>query len=204
MAFVVMRRLLLLVWLFGCGTAFAEQNEIGLTLGGLFPQDRGTIPNTIHLGGGTALQANYGHRLMSGRVALYGEVHFLANPQRLVGSGNPLSTRDIATIYVTPGIRVKFAPMRSFSPYLAVGGGYAVYEQSILQMDGRPNTAPRDIHRVAFDFGAGVDTSLWRWIGLRSEVRDFYTGSPAYNLPGLGGGQHNVVAGGGFVLKWGE
>jgi hypothetical protein len=82
--------------------------------------------------------------------------------------------------------------------------GYAVYEQGVLQIDGRPNPAPRDIHRGAFDFGAGVDTSLWRWIGLRGEVRDFYTGSPAYNLPGLGGGQHNVVAGGGFVLKWGE
>src|SRR5262245_34224932 len=121
-----MRRLLL-VLLFCCGPAFAEKHEIGLTLGGLFPQDRGTIPNSVRLGGGTALQANYGHRLINGRVALYGEVHFLANPQRLVGSGNPVSTRDIATIYVTPGIRVKFAPTRSFSPYLAVGGRYAVY-----------------------------------------------------------------------------
>ena len=54
------------------------------------------------------------------------------------------------------------------------------------------------------DFGGGVGTRLWRWIGLRFEIRDFYTGSPAYNLPNLGGGQHNVVAGGGFVLKWGE
>jgi Outer membrane protein beta-barrel domain len=204
MALVGMRRLLLLVFLFGCRPAFAAEHEIGLTLGGLFPQDRGTIPNTVRLSGGTAFQANYGRRLISGRAALYGEVHFLANPQRLVGSGNPVSTRDIATIYVTPGIRVKFAPTRSFSPYVAVGGGYAVYEQSILQIDGRPNPAPREIHRGAFDFGAGVDTSLWRWIGLRIEVRDFYTGSPAYNLPNLGGGQHNVVAGGGFVLKWGE
>jgi len=199
-----MRRILLLLFVFGCGPAFAEQHEIGLTLGGLFPQDRGTIPNTIHLGGGTALQANYGYRLISGRVALYGEVHFLANPQRLVGSGNPVSTRDIATIYVTPGLRLKFAPTRSFSPYVAVGGGYAVYEQSVLQIDGRPNPSPRDINRGAFDFGAGVDTSLWRWIGLRGEIRDFYTGSPAYNLPNLDGWQHNVVAGGGLVLKWGE
>src|SRR5262249_60746830 len=140
MAFVRMRRLLLLVLLFGCGPAFAEQHEIGLTLGGLFPQDRGTIPNTVRLGGGTALQANYGHRLIGGRVALYGEVHFLANPQRLVGSGNPVSTRDIATIYVTPGIRVKFAPTRSFSPYLAGGGGVAVYEQRVLAVDVRPNS----------------------------------------------------------------
>src|SRR5262249_610335 len=88
MALFGMRRLLLLIVLFGCRPGFAEKHEIGLTLGGLFPQDRGTIPNTVRLGSGTALQANYGHRLISGLVALYGEVHFLANPQRLVGSGN--------------------------------------------------------------------------------------------------------------------
>jgi len=173
-------------------------------LGGLFPGDRGTAPNTVRLGGGTAMQANYGHRLIAGRAAVYGEVHFLANPQRIVGSGNPASTRDVATIYVTPGIRVKFAPARPVSAYVAVGGGWAVYEQSLLRIDGAPNQAPRDIHRGAFDFGGGVDTKLWRWLGLRAEIRDFYTGSPAYNLPNLGGGQHNVVAGGGFVLKWGE
>ena len=40
--------------------------------------------------------------------------------------------------------------------------------------------------------------------GARGEIRDFYTESPAHNLPGITGGQHNVVAGGGFVLKWGE
>ena len=70
MALIGMRRLLLLVLLFGCRPAFAAQQEIGLTLGGLFPQDRGTIPNTVRLSGGTALQANYGHLLISGRAAL--------------------------------------------------------------------------------------------------------------------------------------
>jgi hypothetical protein len=64
MALAGMRRLLLFVLLFGCSPAFAEQHEIGLTLGGLFAQDRGTIPNTVRLGSGTALQANYGHRLI--------------------------------------------------------------------------------------------------------------------------------------------
>jgi hypothetical protein len=47
-----------------------------------------------------------------------------------------------------------------------------------------------------------VDVRVWRWIALRGEIRDFYAGSPSYNLPGLGGGQHNLVAGGGFVLRF--
>src|SRR5437867_12252192 len=89
MALIGMRRLLLSVFMGACRPVFAEQHEIGLTLGGLLPQDRGTIPNSVRLGGGTALQANYDHRLISGRAAVFAEVHFLANPQRLVGSRNP-------------------------------------------------------------------------------------------------------------------
>jgi len=42
-----------------------------------------------------------------------------------------------------------------------------VYEQSLLTLGGAPNPASRLVHRGAFDFGGGVDTKLWRWIGLR-------------------------------------
>ncbi len=185
---------------------FAQKHELGLTLGGLLSQDRGTPPTDAHLSGGTALQANYGYRFWSNdRVALLGEVHFLANGQRKISSSNPAATRDVATAYVTPGIRVKFAPNAAVAPYFAIGGGYALYEQSFFQQNGAGNPAQRFLHRGAFDFGGGIDVKFWRWIGLRAEVRDFYTGSPAFNLPtGPRGGQHNVVAGGGFVLKWGQ
>ena len=199
-----MRKLFLLVFLFLSQRALAQQHEVGLTLGGLFPQDRGIVPNTVRLSGGTALQANYGYRLIGGRTALYGEVHLLANAQRVVGSGNPAATRDVATLYVTPGVRVKFATDALVSPYVAVGGGYALYEQSFFRIDSGPNRAPRELHRGALDFGGGADVKFWRWIGLRAEIRDFYSGSPAYNIPAITGGQHNVVAGGGFVLKWGQ
>jgi opacity protein-like surface antigen len=184
--------------------ALGQTHEIGLTLGGLFPQDRETIPDRVRLNGGTAWQGNYGHQLIDGALKLYGEVHFLGNFQRRVESTNGASTRDVATIYLTPGVRLKFLPTRSVTPYVAAGVGVAFYQQSLLQMNGQPNPASRDIHRSAFDFGAGVDTGLWRWIGLRGEIRDFYSGSPAYNLPDLPAWQHNVVAGGGFVLKWGN
>ena len=200
-----MRKQFLLILFLVSQPAFAQNHEIGLTLGGLFPQARGEVPNAVHLGGGTALQANYGYRFLGGQAAaLYGEVHFLANAQRQITSANRAAGRDVATIYVTPGIRVKFASGRALSPYVVVGGGYAVYEQSLLTLGGAPNPASRLVHRGAVDFGGGADTKLWRWIGLRGEIRDFYSGTPAYNLLSLGGRQHNVVAGGGFVVKWGE
>jgi len=180
----------------------APRHEVGLTLGRLFSADRTSQAGKLTLESGTALQANYGLKLVEGRLAaLYGEVHFLANPQRLVNAADRTATRDVATIFLTPGVRVKFRPHSAVSPYLAAGGGYAAYEQSLNRLDGQSNPAPRTTQRGVFDFGGGVDFTLWKWIGFRAEVRDFYAGSPGYNLPGVGGGQHNVVAGGGFVLR---
>jgi hypothetical protein len=184
-------------------SGWTPKHEIGLTLGGFLTTDRKASSGQLTLGTGTDFQANYGYKLAEGaKAALYGEVHFLANPQRLVTSTDQSLTRDVATIYVTPGVRVKFLPRAAISPYLAAGGGYAVYEQSLNRLDGMANMAPRTIHRGAFDFGGGVDVRFWRFIGLRVEIRDFYTGSPAYNTASLSGGQHNVVAGGGFILRF--
>jgi len=199
-----MRKLFPFVVFFVSSAAAAQKHEVGLTLGELFSQDRGTVPNVVRLNSDIALQANYGHHFIGRWTALYGEVHFLANPQRVVDSANSAATRDVATLYVTPGVRVKFARDAAVSPYVAVGGGVAWYEHSFFRIDGGPNRAPRELHHGALDFGAGADVKFWRWISLRGEVRDFYTGSPAYNIPMIVGGQHNLVAGGGFVLKWGN
>ena len=86
------------------------------------------------------------------------------------------------------------------SPYIAAGGGYALYENSTTRLDGRPNEAPRTNSTGAFQFGGGVDVRLWRWLGLRFEARDFITGRPAYNVA-VPGRQHNIVIGGGFVIS---
>ncbi|MDQ6666147.1 MAG: hypothetical protein M3Z23_17340 [Acidobacteriota bacterium] len=137
-------------------------------------------------------------------AALYAETHFLANGLRDIGAGNSNASRDVATILVTLGLRLKFFPRRAISPYAAVGGGYALYEQSRMTIGGAPNPAPRFTHRGALDFSGGVDAPLWRFVGLRAEVRDFYTGNPSFNEPVISSGQHNVVAGGGIVLRFGR
>jgi hypothetical protein len=121
-----------------------------------------------------------------------------------VQASAPGAIRDYASLYVTPGIRVKFGSGRRASPWVAAGGGWALYEHSLLDMAGRPSSAARRTSRGAFQFGGGVDVPIWRFVALRGEVRDFYTGSPSYTVGGLRGGQHNVVAGGGFVLRFGE
>jgi hypothetical protein len=199
--------LMLVIGLSNLGVAVAREtgarHEVGLTLGGLFGAERSGGATRLDLGSGVALQANYGYRIAGGETAaLYGEVHFLANPLREVGSTDRTLTRDAATIFLTPGIRVKFFPNRGAAPYFAVGGGWSVYEQSVNTLGGSPNPASRLVNHGAFDYGGGVDFKFWRFVNLRAEVRDFYAGAPSYNTTAIRGGQHNVVAGGGLVLRF--
>lgn len=183
----------------GAGAALPQKHEIGFTLGRLIELDRGAVKSKT----GTALQANYGVRVAGGqRASLLAEVHLLASPQRLV-TGPPAATRDYATLYLTPGLRVKLNPEGRIQPYVAGGGGYALYEHSTTILSGAPNPAPRHSTHGAFVYGGGADVALTRWLALRFEARDFYTPSPTYNA-GQSGRQHNPVLGGGFVLRLGE
>jgi opacity protein-like surface antigen len=181
----------------------APKNELAFGLGELPSYSRSSGPG-LDVGSGVAFQVNYGRRFLNSRkVALYGEINFVASPTaREITTSLSTATHDFASLYITPGIRVKFRPASKISPYAVVGGGYADYEQSLTQLDGRPNPAPRQLARGVFDFGAGVDVHVWRFVALRGEARDFYTGSPNYNIPSISGGQHNVVATGAFVLRW--
>lgn len=178
----------------------AQQHEFGFTLGRLASQE---LPQ-LKWGGGAALQLQYGRRLAGGAgVALFGDVTMLASPLREVSSNNPRATRDVASLYVTPGLRVKVAPQSKVVPFVAFGGGWAWYEQSTERLDGRPNEAPRNAHRLALMWGGGVDVRVRRWLAARVEARDFYTGSPAFNIP-VSGRRHNVAVTGGVVLRWGR
>jgi opacity protein-like surface antigen len=180
----------------------AHKNELDFGLGGIPALSRSSTPS-LDAGSGIAFQVNYGRLLLSGHnLVLYGEFNFLASPLRDVSSSVPTATHDFASLYLTPGIRVKFKPASRISPYAIAGGGYADYEQSATRIDGQPNPVSRQLARGVFDFGAGLDVRVWRFIALRGEARDFYSGSPAYSVAGISGGQHNVVATGGFVLQW--
>src|SRR5262249_23291670 len=180
----------------------ARKNELAFGLGGIPAVSRSDTP-ALDAGSGIALQVNYGRRLFNGRkAALFGEINFLASPTREVSSSVTAATHDFASLYVTPGVRLKFLPASKISPYAVVGGGYADYEQGTTRIDGQPNPVSRQLARGVFDFGAGVDVQLWRFVALRGEARDFFTGSPNYNIPSTSSAQHNVVATGGFVLRW--
>jgi hypothetical protein len=193
-------------FLIGALPAMAQRHELGLLLGRFQPSSRTLNINTAvkaEFTAGTALYANYGIRLTRGeRAALYFEVPFVATPQHQVRPSLASLTRDIATIYITPGLRLKLAPNSRISPYVAAGGGLAVFEHSRESFAGTPNPASRVLKRGAFDFGGGVDVQIWRFVGIRGEVRDFISGNPTLNAPIQGSAQHNILVAGGFALRF--
>jgi hypothetical protein len=188
--------------LLSASLVWGQKHELGFTLGAT----AGTISDALNVSAssGRALQANYAYRFVGNRLfALSGEINLLANPLRTVDGAGSL-TKDFASLYLTPGLRVKLLPKSFLSPYGVVGGGYSLYEQSTETIDGSANSAPRHLNTGAFVYGGGLDVRVLRWLALRGEVRDFYTGRPALNLATLSGGQHNIVASAGFVLRFGD
>jgi hypothetical protein len=132
---------------------------------------------------------------------VYGELEFVAIPNRGVTSATAVVAQNYASLYVTPGVRLKLFPRRRLSPWAAIGGGYALYEES-AQLSNGQNTTNKLLNRGVFDYGGGVDYRLFRFIGLRGEVRDFLSGNPNLPVPLSSSTQHNVVASVGIILRF--
>ena len=94
----------------------AHTNELSFGLGGIPALTKSDSPS-VSAGSGVAFQVNYGRRFLSDdKVALYGEINFVASPLRDVSSSVNAATHDFASLYVTPGIRLKFRPASRVSP----------------------------------------------------------------------------------------
>lgn len=184
------------------------KNELGLLLGALTGPTR-TLVNpagSFTTSTGIAMEVNYGRRVYSGdKFAIYGEVHFLADPLRDISSTVARTTHDYASLYVTPEVRFKFRPRQRLSPYLSVGGGYSLYENSFFTQDSKTaNGARRFTHGGAFTAAGGADYKVWRIFSARGEFRYYRTGNPGFNTNVAGTGQNNFVGSGGIVVRWGK
>ncbi len=103
-------------------------------------------------------------------------------------------------------LRARFLNHAPASPWLSGGFGYGLYEGSSVLQNGVANA---EIHRsvATVQFGGGIDVrtrlKLLFPIGLRGEVRDFYTlGTPGFGVPVQRSEQHNVVVLGGLVAHF--
>lgn len=194
----------LVVGLFSCAhAALAQNQEVTLSLGGVFSQSRTFQPTgSVQTSGDFDLEANYGYRFLHAKaVALYGEIEFVALPNRSVTTATAIVPKNYASLFVAPGLRLKFSPAARLSPWVAIGGGYALFQQSTEFSNGR-NTTDKFLNRGVFDFGGGVDYTLFRFFGLRAEVRDLVSGNPNLNVALSSGTQHNVISSGGVIVRF--
>lgn len=109
-----------------------------------------------------------------------------------------------ASGYITPGAVLRFVPDARVSPYVFFGAGYArVVEAQLI------STAPIRADFVnegtwALSYGGGADLRLARWIALRGELRNFYTGATdsGISLPAETRQRNTLLLTGGLVFRF--
>jgi len=181
-----------------------QNQDLTFSLGGIPGQTRRFqfSPSAAEISADRSFGVNYGHRFTRARMAsLYGEIEFAAIPNRSLTASTATVPQDYASLYLTPGLRLKLFPGSRFSPWGAIGGGYALYEASAHLSNGQ-NMTNKLLNRGVFDYGGGLDYRLFRFIGLRGEVRDFFSGNPNLNVALNSSTEHNVVASGGITLRF--
>ena len=205
----ILRITLPVILFFTHSSAFAQShNELGLLLGAEIIPDHSTslTSSSITLSKSSSLQATYARHVTSGkRAALLFELPFVASPSHSVQSTQN-TTVSLATLYLTPGFRLSLAPDQSLSPWLSFGGGYGLYETSEKLASGAVNP-DRFRSTETLQFGGGIDFKtplhILFPIDLRAEMRDFYTlNTPNFAVLLREQHQHNLVASGGFVIRW--
>ncbi len=206
-----MKRLLILVAILSLSTfAAAQKADAAFVVGGSFVSDTtgtltalpaltssATVKTDHHL----FLEGSLGVRMLNAHVAsLYAELPVAGIPsQPLTVNGISGTLDHLGTVFVTPGVRLKIAPIAPISPWVSVGGGWAHYSL---------NTAGVTQNKAALQYGGGLDfkTGL-PLLGFRAEVRDFVTGNPDFGFGNVFSTQsglhhHNILVGGGLVLRF--
>jgi hypothetical protein len=202
----LLKHLLLWILLMSClGFAQEKESELGLLLGAEFiPQTTTASGNQLSFGRSITYSADYARHLSGENTALFLEFPFAASPSHKVSSTRPNAITSLATLYVTPSLRVRVASHAPLSPWLSGGFGYGLYEGSSVFKNGVRNA---QIYRSAgtAQFGGGVDLrtplKVLFPVSIRGEVRDYYTvETPSFGVSVQRTGQHNVVVAGGLVI----
>ncbi len=186
-------------------TAFAQENEISVLVGGLKTGDKGlqsTQTIKAAFDGATSYEINYANRIVDGELAsLHWELLIAGAPKTNVKSTNLLLPRNYSSIFFTPGLKVKLFP-KGVSPFVAAGLGLGRFSADGTNLNGQPNTSDRNNTTWVFNYGGGVDVPIFPHIALRGELRDFIAGTPKLNSQLFEKREHNVFVGGGVVVRW--
>src|SRR5258708_16593943 len=154
--------------------------ELTFSLGGTPGQTRSFqgSAGTAQVSADRSFGINYGHRFLGAKIAaLYCEIEFVAIPNRALTAASANVPHNYASLYLTPGLRLKFLPGSRLSPWAAIGGGYDLYQQS-AQLSSGQNTTNKFLNRGVFDYGGGLGYRLIRFLCLWGGGWDFFSFNP--------------------------
>jgi hypothetical protein len=188
------------------------KNELAGSLGRIFISDQGIQGATffnpyIRSGKGLTFEVNYCRRLLDRPIyGLSVEVPVVFNLDEDLNSGSNVVPSDYQQIFMTPSARVNFFPHTGISPWVSFGGGFGHFSENKNLLYGGPNPGESSTSGVVQGgFGLDVRPSKThvRWLRVRGEVRDFWSGEPSFPLAPTGKTrQHNYLVGGGAVLRF--
>ncbi len=196
-----------LIALFALSTpALAQKNELGVSIGVMNVSDqRFDLPalNFARIANDVSYQVNYARRIAGEDLAsLHFEIVFAGHPKANVRSSNLLLPKSYSAFFLTPGVKVKIIPNFFLSFYLVGGAGYARFNSNELLLNGNQNTGDTGVNRFVVNYGGGVEVRVLPFLSLRGEARDYYSGSPNFNVTLLEDGQHNLFVTGGVVIRF--
>jgi hypothetical protein len=179
---------LVLIFLSVCGTALAQHNEIGATVGGQ------VVFGSYNVGYSGVFQIDPAHRILDARLAeAYVEVPLAWSFNSTNVDPIPGLSDQYSAFYVAPGVKLKLLPQFPVSPYGFVGVGLARFHD-------RNNNAAS--YASVVDYGAGLDWKVLPLLSIRTELRDYNSGAPDLGYPVPLGRQQNVMATAGLVLHF--
>lgn len=169
------------------GLAQEGKNELGLLLGAeLIPRATTASNQKLSFGGSIIYSLDYARRLSGGNTGLLLKFPLAASPSHKVARAEPNAIKNLATLFITPSLRVRFLNQAAASPWFSGSFGYGLYEGSSRLQD---RVANPEIHRnvAVAQFGGGIDVrtpfKLLFPIGLIGEVRDYYSlQSPSFGV----------------------
>jgi hypothetical protein len=190
-----------------CAAAQDEKNELTGVLGRTYISDQGIHgPNApgvnafVRSGKGVTFEVNYSRAVLSTQVfSISAEIPAVFNLDEDLGSGSSVVPTDYRQIFVAPSARLNLFPTTAVSPWVSLGAGFAHFSEGNTLVFGGANPGGSSTSGV-IQGGLGLDVRVWRRIGIRGEVRDFWSGTP--NLPLADTGktrQHNYFLGVGVV-----
>lgn len=169
----------------------AQNNELGVTVGGYFPINSQSGAGTAFAAGGS-----FAHRIIGvPLVSVYFELPVYGTFNSVTDIVSTTQGRaKYSGLFVTPGLKLKLASGFPISPYFVAGGGLARFSKSNVSTDSTTNTG-------VFDVGGGLDLKIAPFVSARGEVRDYYSGSPNIQT-GFTSREHQLITSVGLVLRF--